>query len=130
MSQFESSDPKAEVRSTASFDLWVLGSTAWHAFYGTLPRAEVMGVVGVVALITNGGVAFMLYRFRTRDANMRPVWICSRNDAVGNAAVLLAAMGVFGTGTGWPDVVVAAIMGALSRRRWACRSVTSAGKHR
>ncbi len=96
-----------------AFALWVLGSTAWHAFYGTLPRAEVMGVVGVAALIANGGVALMLYRFRTGDANMRSVWICSRNDAVGNAAVLLAAMGVFGTGTGWPDVIVAAIMGGL-----------------
>jgi len=96
-----------------AFALWVLGSTAWHAFYGTLPRAEVMGVVGIAALIANGGVALMLFRFRTGDANMRSVWICSRNDAVGNAAVVLAAMGVFGTGTGWPDVIVAAIMGGL-----------------
>jgi Co/Zn/Cd efflux system component len=96
-----------------AFALWVLGNTAWHAFYGTLPRAGVMGVVGVAALIANGGVAIMLYRFRTGDANMRSVWICSRNDAVGNAAVLLAAMGVFGTGAGWPDVIVAAIMGGL-----------------
>ena len=95
------------------FALWVLGGTAWHAFYGTLPRAEVMGVVGIAALAANGGVALMLYRFRTGDANMRSVWICSRNDAIGNATVLLAAMGVFGTGTGWPDVVVAAIMGGL-----------------
>ena len=95
------------------FALWVLVSTAWHAFYGTLPRAEVMGIVGISALIANGGVALMLYRFRTGDANMRSVWICSRNDAVGNLAVMLAAMGVFGTGTGWPDVIVAAIMGGL-----------------
>jgi Co/Zn/Cd efflux system component len=64
-------------------------------------------------LIANGGVALMLYCFRTGDANMRSVWICSRNDAVGNAAVLLAATGVFDTGTGWPDVVVAATMGGL-----------------
>ena len=96
-----------------AFALWVLGSTVWHAFYGTLPRAEVMGVVGVAALVANGGVALMLYRFRTGDANMRSVWICSRNDAIGNATVLLAAMGVFGAGTGWPDVIVAAIMGGL-----------------
>lgn len=95
------------------FALWVLGSTTWHAFQGTLPRAEVMGVVGVAALVANGAVALMLFRFRRGDANMRAVWICSRNDAVGNLAVVLAAMGVFGTGTGWPDVVVAAIMGAL-----------------
>jgi Co/Zn/Cd efflux system component len=96
-----------------AFALWVLGSTAWHAFYGTLPRAEVMGVVGMAALIANGGVALMLYRFRSGDANMRSVWICSRNDALGNCAVVLAAMGVFGMGSGWPDVVVAAIMGGL-----------------
>src|SRR5689334_10511231 len=95
------------------FALWVLSSTAWHAFHGTLPRAEVMGVVGIAALIANGGVALMLYRFRSGDANMRSVWICSRNDALGNLAVVLAAAGVFGTGTGWPDVIVAAIMAAL-----------------
>jgi Co/Zn/Cd efflux system component len=96
-----------------AFALWVLGSTIWHAFYGTLPRAEVMGVVGVAALIANGGVALMLYRFRGGDANMRSVWICSRNDALGNVAVMLAALSVFGTGMGWPDVIVAAIMGGL-----------------
>jgi Co/Zn/Cd efflux system component len=95
------------------FALWVLGSTALHAVHGTLPHAEVMGVIGFAALVANGGVAFMLYRFRGGDANMRSVWICSRNDAIGNLGVLLAAMGVFGTGTGWPDVIVAAIMGGL-----------------
>jgi Co/Zn/Cd efflux system component len=99
-----------------AFASWVLGNTAWHAFYGTLPRAEVMGVVGIAALLANGGVALMLYRFRIGDANMRSVWICSRNDALGNFAVMLAAMGVFGTGTGWPDVIVAAIMGGLGLR--------------
>jgi Co/Zn/Cd efflux system component len=99
-----------------AFALWVLGSTAWHAIHFTLPRAEVMSVVGIAALIANGSVALMLYRFRTGDANMRSVWICSRNDAIGNAAVMLAALGVFGTGTGWPDVVVAAIMAGLGLR--------------
>jgi len=96
-----------------AFALWVLASTAWHAIYGTVPRAEVMGVVGLAALAANGGVAVMLYRFRAGDANMRSVWICSRNDAVGNTAVMLAAIGVFGTGTGWPDVAIAAVMGGL-----------------
>jgi Co/Zn/Cd efflux system component len=95
------------------FAIWVLGSTLWHAVYGTLPRAEVMGVIGLAALIANGGMALMLYRFRGGDANMRSVWICSRNDAIGNFAVMLAAMGVFGTGTNWPDLTVAAIMGGL-----------------
>jgi Co/Zn/Cd efflux system component len=93
--------------------LWVLGTTGAHAYLGTLPHAEVMGIVGVLALLTNGGVAAMLYRFRGGDANMRSVWICSRNDAIGNLAVLLAAAGVFGTGTGWPDIIVAAVMAVL-----------------
>jgi Co/Zn/Cd efflux system component len=93
--------------------LFVLVSTAWHAWAGTLPEAGVMGVVGLLALLANAGVAVLLYRFQSGDANMRSVWICSRNDAVGNLAVLLAAAGVFGTGTGWPDLIVAAIMALL-----------------
>ena len=72
-----------------------------------------IGAVGVAAFVANGGVAIMLYRFRGGDANMRSVWICARDDAVGNLAVMLAAAGVFGTGTGWPDIIVAAIMGTL-----------------
>jgi Co/Zn/Cd efflux system component len=96
-----------------AFAVWVISNTAWHALHGTLPGAGMMGAVGAAALVANGGVALLLYRFRGGDANMRSVWICARNDAVGNCAVMLAAMGVFGTGTGWPDVIVAAIMGAL-----------------
>jgi Co/Zn/Cd efflux system component len=93
--------------------LWVVGTTTWHAIQGTLPKAEVMGVVGVVALIANLAVAALLYQFRNGEANVRSAWICSRNDAIGNVAVLLAAAGVFGTGTGWPDLTVAGIMAAL-----------------
>jgi Co/Zn/Cd efflux system component len=91
----------------------VLCSTAWHAYAGALPKAETMGVVGVLALLANGCVAVMLYRFRKGDANMRSVWLCSRNDAIGNLAVLAAAAGVFGAGTAWPDLIVATIMAAL-----------------
>jgi Co/Zn/Cd efflux system component len=94
--------------------VWVLGSTAWQAWAGTLPSAEVMTVVAVLALLANGAVALMLFRFRSGDANMRSVWICSRNDVIGNMAVLLAAAGVFGSGKGWPDAVVAFIMATLS----------------
>jgi Co/Zn/Cd efflux system component len=90
--------------------LWVIGSTAWHAYAGTLPEAEWMGGVGLVALAANAGVALLLY---TGDSNMRSVWICSRNDAIGNLAVIAAAAGVFGTGSGWPDLAVAAIMASL-----------------
>ena len=93
--------------------VWVMGVTAFYASSGMLPKAEVMGIIGVLALITNGAVAFMLFRFRSGDSNMRSVWICSRNDAIGNVAVLLASAGVFGTGTGWPDIIVAVIMAAL-----------------
>jgi len=93
--------------------LWVLGSTVWHFAAGTLLQAEVMGIVGVLALIANAGVAVMLFRFRQGDSNMRSVWICSRNDAIGNIAVVAAAAGVFGTGTGYPDLIVAAIMAVL-----------------
>jgi Co/Zn/Cd efflux system component len=93
---------------------WVIGSAIWHAYAGTLPEAELMGVVGILALLANAGVALMLYRFRTGDSNMRSVWICSRNDAIGNLAVMAAAASVFGTGTGWPDLIVAAIMASLS----------------
>ena len=89
--------------------VWVLGSTLWHAYTGTLPRAEVMGVIGaVLALITNGGVALMLYRFRGGDANMRSVWICSRNDAIeqwSRCSWPRSASSV--PGTGWPDIIVA-----------------------
>jgi Co/Zn/Cd efflux system component len=95
--------------------LWVAGSAALQAVGGeTIPHAGAMGLVGFAALVANAAVALMLFRFRRGDANMRSVWICSRNDAIGNLAVMLAALGVFGTGTYWPDVIVAAIMAALS----------------
>ena len=93
--------------------LWVLGSTLWMALAGTLPHAETMGAIGILALAANIACAIMLWRHRDGDANRRSVWICSRNDAIGNIAVVAAALGVFGTGTGWPDIIVAAILAAL-----------------
>lgn len=98
----------------AAFGVWVIGSTAYNAVSGTVPEAPVMGIVGALALAANAFVALMLYRFRDGDSNMRSVWICSRNDAIGNIAVMLAALGVFGTGAAWPDLVVAAIMASLA----------------
>lgn len=95
------------------FGLYVLLSALWALSHAAQPHAEVMGAVGFVALIANGVVALMLYRFRAGDANMRSVWICSRNDAIGNVAVLLAAVGVFGTGSALPDIIVAGIMAGL-----------------
>jgi Co/Zn/Cd efflux system component len=94
--------------------MWVIGVTVWHAWHGTLPEAVTMGAVGVAALIANGVSFALLWAYRGADANMRSAWICTRNDVLGNLAVLLAAVGVFGTGTGWPDVIVAAIMSSLS----------------
>ncbi len=100
--------------SMAGFGVWVLGSSAVHALAGTVPEAPTMGVVGTLALLANLGVAVMLYRFRDGDSNRRSVWLCTRNDAIGNVAVMLAAIGVFGTGHGWPDALVAAGMGVLA----------------
>ena len=96
------------------FGLWVVGTVIWHAIMGTVPEPITMGVVGVAALLANAACAGLLYTYRDGDANMQSVWICSRNDVLGNLAVLLAALGVFGTGTGWPDLAVATIMAALA----------------
>jgi Co/Zn/Cd efflux system component len=96
------------------FSLWVVANAVLHAVDGTLPGADVMGAVGLLALAANVGVAIMLYRHRGGDANRRSVWICSRNDALVNVAVLLAALGVFGTGAGWPDIVVALVIAGLA----------------
>lgn len=95
------------------FGLWVAGITIWHACRGTLPHAVTMSEIGLAALVANGAVFGLLWVYRTGDSNMRSAWLCSRNDVIGNFAVLLAAAGVFGTGTGWPDVIVAGIMAAL-----------------
>lgn len=97
-----------------AFGLWVIGNTAYHLLTGTVPEAGVMGVIGTLALVANVVVAVMLYAFRDGDSNMRSVWICSRNDAIGNLAVLGAASGVYATSSGWPDLVVAGIMAALA----------------
>lgn len=96
-----------------AYGLFVLGEAVWHLFYATVPDARVMGWISLLALATNGSVAVMLYAYRTGDANMRSVWLCSRNDAIGNIAVMLAAAGVFGSGAGWPDAVVAMGMAGL-----------------
>ncbi len=96
------------------FGLWILGSTLYKAFVTGIPHAEVMGAVGFLALIANVTSAALLYKYRKGDSNRESVWICSRNDAVGNIAVMLAAAGVFATGTKWPDLLVAAVMAGLA----------------
>jgi Co/Zn/Cd efflux system component len=104
----------AKGATMALFGIWVLAVTAWHAYAGTLPHAFAMGGVGVAALVANAASFWLLWQHRTGDANMRSAWICTRNDVLGSLAVLVAAAGVFGTGTGWPDLIVAAVMAMLA----------------
>lgn len=96
------------------FGLWVIGSTVYKALVIGLPQAEVMGIIGLLALLANIISAILLYKYRSGDSNRESVWICSRNDAIGNIAVMLAAAGVFFTGTKWPDLLVAAIIASLA----------------
>jgi Co/Zn/Cd efflux system component len=100
--------------SMMGFGLYVLGAAVWSVWHGEVPQAMTMGAVALMALAANVAVAWMLYAFREGDANMRSVWLCSRNDAIGNVAVFLAALGVFGTGSAWPDLLVASLMAALA----------------
>lgn len=93
--------------------LWVFGSTIWRVFYGGVPEAPVMGVIGFLALAANLASVLLLMGYKDGDANVRSVWLCSRNDAVGNVIVMIAALGVWGTATAWPDLIVAGIMAGL-----------------
>lgn len=93
--------------------LWVFGSTIYRVFYVGVPEAEIMGVVGAMALAANVASVLLLMSYKDGDANVRSVWLCSRNDAIGNVAVMIAALGVWGTATGWPDLIVAGIMASL-----------------
>ena len=93
--------------------LWVFGATAYHVLVLGVPRAEIMGVVGFLALAANVASVMILARYKDGDANVRSVWLCSRNDAIGNVAVMIAAAGVWGTASKWPDLAVAAIMASL-----------------
>ena len=110
-----------------AFGLWVIAAALINVLTGRVPDPMTMGAVGLLALAANLAVAVLLYRYREGDANMRSVWLCTRNDAIGNVAVMAAALGVFGTGGAWPDIAVAAIMASLSlsaaleivRRSWA-----------
>jgi Co/Zn/Cd efflux system component len=113
--------PLARARAAAvkgatmtGYGLFVGGHAAWAWSQGIVPAPATMGAVAVLALLANAAVALLLYRYRNGDANMRSVWICSRNDVLGNLAVIAAALGVFGTAQGWPDAVVAAILSVLA----------------
>ena len=99
--------------SLSLMGLWVLGSTLYTVLYLKEPQAMIMGSVGAAALAANLASVFLLIRFKDGDANVRSVWLCSRNDAIGNVMVMIAASGVWATGTGWPDLIVATIMASL-----------------
>lgn len=99
--------------SLALMGLWVFGATAYRVIDGGVPEAPVMGIVGALALTANLASVAILLRFRDGDSNVRSVWLCSRNDAIGNVAVMIAAAGVWGTHRGWPDLIVAGAMAGL-----------------
>ncbi|MCF8480738.1 MAG: cation transporter [Rhodospirillum sp.] len=104
----------AKGATMGAFGLFVIARTAWFLWTGSLPDAPLMGGIGLAALAANLSVALMVFRLRTGDSNLRSVWICSRNDALSNIAVILAATGVFASGAAWPDLAVAALMAGLS----------------
>lgn len=99
--------------SLIAVGVWVLGSTIYRVFYGGVPAPEIMGWVGFLALVANCISVLLLVSYKDGDANVRSVWLCSRNDAVGNIAVMFAAVGVWGTASGWPDLIVAGVMAGL-----------------
>jgi Co/Zn/Cd efflux system component len=98
----------------AMFGIVVLVHAVMNVISGVIPNAQTMTLIGFLALAANVGVAILLYAYRNGDSNMRSVWLCTRNDALGNVAVIIAALGVFGTGTAWPDLIVAVIMALLA----------------
>lgn len=112
--RYRASAALAKGAAMALFGVWVLASSVWQLAAGTVPEALTMGAVGVVALLANAVSFALLWAYRFGDSNMRSVWLCSRNDVIGNLAVLAAAAGVFGTSAGWPDVIVASIMAGLA----------------
>lgn len=98
----------------AGFGVFILIQVAQNWLAGTMPEPATMGVIGMIALAANLAVTVVLFRFRDGDSNRRAVWLCTRNDSLSNIAVVLAAIGVFGTGRNWPDLIVAGVMAGLA----------------
>lgn len=99
--------------SLAVMGAWVFGATLWQVVFIGVPNAMVMSGIGVLALLANLASVAILFKWRDGDSNVRSVWLCSRNDAIGNVAVVVAGGLVWLTQTGWPDVIVAFIMAGL-----------------
>ncbi len=93
--------------------LWVLGSTFYQVLILGIPSEVMMGSVAMLAFVANMISVLLLLRYRDGDANVRSVWLCSRNDAIGNVAVMFAALAVYYTQTKWPDLIVAFLMSGL-----------------
>lgn len=100
--------------SMGAYGVFVLVYAVWMLITGSQPQPLTMGIVAIMALAANVGVATLLFAYREGNANMRSVWLCTRNDAIGNVAVLIAAAGVFGSGSAWPDLLIAALMSGLA----------------
>lgn len=99
--------------SLSAMSLWVFGSTVYQTLVLGMPRAELMGAIGMLALAANLASVLLLMRYKEGDANVRSVWLCSRNDAIGNVIVMIAALTVWGTASAWPDLAVAGVMAAI-----------------
>jgi Co/Zn/Cd efflux system component len=112
----------AKAVSLALMGCWVLGSTVWHMMNMTVPTAEVIGGVGVLAFVANMICVLLLIRYKDGDANIRSVWLCSRNDAIGNVAVVISSTGVWSLQSGWPDLIVS--MGLASLFLWSALQIT------
>lgn len=97
----------------AMMGVWVLGSTIYRVFILGMPNELMMGSIAILAFTANVVSAVLLMQYKDGDANVRSVWLCSRNDAIGNLAVLMAAGVVYLTQSRWPDLVVAFLMSGL-----------------
>jgi Co/Zn/Cd efflux system component len=95
------------------FALGVLGEVILKLARGAVPAADVMGGVGVLALIANASVLTLLWRHRADDVNMRSAWLCSRNDVLADAGVLAAAGAVALAGSAWPDIIVELLIAGM-----------------
>ncbi|MBX7147330.1 MAG: cation transporter [Alphaproteobacteria bacterium] len=93
-----------------AFAFFVFSRMVMQMIMQSIPQVDTMGILGIFAFVINMVALFLLYHYRHGDSNKQAAWLCSRNDALGNLAVLLAAVGVFFTKTNWPDLIVALIM--------------------
>lgn len=95
------------------FGLFVLGEAIYKFFIPLVPVAEVIGSIGLLALLANGLCLYLLWKHRSDDINMKSVWLCSRNDVISNTGVIVAAIGVATIQSRWPDIVIGLIIAGL-----------------